>query len=89
MSDSNEQIKIKKFSGKTEDYNDWKGDFIAFMTLKELDTILDTEEVPKEGKDRAEFMKKNSKLYSYLRLSVDTQTARSIQLSNDWSLESD
>jgi hypothetical protein len=74
-------VKIKKFSGKPEDYN-WKGDFIALLTLKDLDSILDEDE-PEEVEPKKEYKRKSAKVYSYLRLCLDPETARSIQIFNE------
>ncbi len=78
-------IKIKRFSGKPEDYNPWKRAFIAQLTIKKLaDFLLEVHPQLPNKKDQLAVVKhvsRDVKTYSYVLLSVDDRMADVIEVS--------
>ena len=66
------EIELAKFSGCAEDFGTWKRNFFSMMVIKDLDYVLDFSE--KEEK-KASYKKDNTKVYAFIQLSVDPQTA--------------
>ena len=83
MEKSSKQI-IKRFTGQHEDYATWKGNFLANITLKDLDMILSDEyKIPKGREALTKYNRDIVKLYSYICLCVDQQTADIIELESN------
>ncbi len=81
-----EETKVKKFSGKHEDYSSWKRDFVQKMGIKDLsDFMMDPHPNPPAQNAAADVIrahnKKLAKLYNYILLAIDDKTAESIELS--------
>ena len=86
---SNDTFKLRKFSGKIEDYQSWQRDFVAVMRFKGLLYIIkaDQEPTPNDDSKKEEYKERNGTLYSYLVLSLDDTNARSIEIDcyeNGW-----
>jgi hypothetical protein len=78
-----EGIRLKKFNGSQENYHIWRRDFNSTMVLKDLGYITTAKKLP-TGKDSTETDKINSdnlKVYSYLSLTLDSQSAAQIELT--------
>jgi len=69
---------LKIFSGQIEDYPVWKRGFLAFLTIKGLDDLLEKNEAAK-GEDTEDFRINSRKLYAYIISAVDERTADSIE----------
>src|SRR5258708_33970592 len=78
-----ERVNYRKFSGKLEDYALWKADFEAAMLLKGYSYIIEQKKYPAQlstKEDQDNYKKDNPKLYAYLRLAVDANSANNMHL---------
>src|SRR5690349_4525463 len=66
-----EKIEILKFNRQAENFSAWKRNFLAVLTIKDLHYVLE----PKVDKSKGLFTRDNAKVYTYITLSMDTQTA--------------
>ena len=68
------KLNITKFTGRAEDFGEWKRNFHSTMVIKDLDYVLDD----KDAKTKANFAKDNGKVFAFIQLSVDPQTSITI-----------
>ena len=68
------KLNITKFTGRAEDFGEWKRGFHSTMVIKDLDYVLDD----KDAKTKANFAKDNGKVFAFIQLSVDLQTSITI-----------
>src|SRR5687768_6195003 len=85
----NDAFKLRRFSGKPEDYQSWQRDFTALMRFKGLASILKAENdpIPQDLQKREEYNILNGNLYSYLCLALNDANVRSIEIKardNGW-----
>jgi len=80
-----EDTKVKRFSGKPEDYTLWKREFLAKLTIRDLAKYLQSPFPgvvdPKDNVAVASHIRKLGKTYSYIMLAVDERTADAIEVS--------
>ena len=76
-----DKFKIRRFTGKHEDFHSWKREF---MVIKDLDHIIEKDPPGEEvdGEVLEKYNKLNKKLYSYLTVSLDERTARALDVTH-------
>ncbi|MHB1946432.1 MAG: reverse transcriptase domain-containing protein, partial [Metallibacterium sp.] len=74
---SEDIMKITRFSGRAEDYADWKRNFRALMMIKKLGPVLSLN--PTNEKTPDNWKEMNESVYAHMTLAIDTKTAQILE----------
>ena len=77
-----DSLKVRKFSGRLEDYKQWRRELMAVLTLKDLGYLFKTGTLPvgANATKKEEIIEDNEKAYAYIYLSVDPKTALQLDI---------